>query len=183
MNPIKRSPNFVRIVFVPLMVMLLSLSAYLVAPSTAFAASSLPPLPNPSIAIQQQFTSQYPIFQAGAGIVGKQLSHNLITSDPAAPTNASTRISTMPTISTLLAANVVAHALGMIPTREMIRDGLTITMKPKVIILGSEMLAEQQTAKSLTLENAKIEAEHQTVRLELDTKTRIEHLKIQEFVR
>ncbi|HRH42962.1 MAG TPA: hypothetical protein PKY82_15135 [Pyrinomonadaceae bacterium] len=78
-------------------------------------------------------------------------------------------------------ANVVAHALGMIPTQEMIRDGLTISMKPKVIVLGSEMLAEQQTAKSLTLETAKIEAEHQSVRLEFDTKTRIEQIKIHDF--
>jgi hypothetical protein len=78
-------------------------------------------------------------------------------------------------------ANVVAHALGMIPTREMIRDGLTITMKPKVIVLGSEMLAEQQQAKTLNLENAKIEVAHSQVLLELDTKTRIEHLKIHDF--
>lgn len=78
-------------------------------------------------------------------------------------------------------ANVVAYAIGMIPTREMIRDGLTISMKPKVIVLGSEMLAEQQKAKSLNLETAKIEAEHQQVRLELDTKTRIEQLKIHDF--
>ncbi len=78
-------------------------------------------------------------------------------------------------------ANVVAHALGMIPTREMIRDGLTITMKPKVIVLGSEMLAEQQTAKALNLENAKIEVAQQSVSLELDTKTRIEQLKIHDF--
>ncbi|HMS43133.1 MAG TPA: hypothetical protein PKE69_23090, partial [Pyrinomonadaceae bacterium] len=78
-------------------------------------------------------------------------------------------------------ANVVAHALGMIPTREMIRDGLSITMKPKVIVLGSEMLAEQQTAKALNLENAKIEVAQQSVNLELDTKTRIEQLKIHDF--
>lgn len=78
-------------------------------------------------------------------------------------------------------ANVVAYAIGMIPTREMIRDGLTISMKPKVIVLGSEMLAEQQKTKSLNLETARIEAEHQTVRLELDTKTRIEQLKIHDF--
>lgn len=76
---------------------------------------------------------------------------------------------------------VVAYAIGMIPTREMIRDGLTISMKPKVIVLGSEMLAEQQQAKSLNLETAKIEAEHRSVRLELDTKTRIEQLKIHDF--
>ena len=78
-------------------------------------------------------------------------------------------------------ANVVAYAIGMIPTREMIRDGLTISMKPKVIVLGSEMLAEQQKAKSLNLETARIEAEQQSVRLELDTKTRIEQLKIHDF--
>ncbi|MEP6902845.1 MAG: hypothetical protein ABJA66_13920 [Actinomycetota bacterium] len=76
---------------------------------------------------------------------------------------------------------VVAHAMGMIPTREMIRDGLTITMKPKVIVLGSEMLAEQKKAKTLNLENAKIEVAHSQVLLELDTKTRIEQLKITDF--
>jgi hypothetical protein len=76
---------------------------------------------------------------------------------------------------------VVAHALSMIPTREMIRDGLTITMKPKVIVLGSEILAEQQKARALNLETARIEAEHQSVRLELNTKTRIEQLKIHDF--
>lgn len=78
-------------------------------------------------------------------------------------------------------ANVVAYAIGMIPTREMIRDGLTISMKPKVIVLGSEMVAEQQKSKALNLETAKIEAEHQQVCLELDTKTRIEQLKIHDF--
>lgn len=78
-------------------------------------------------------------------------------------------------------ANVVAHAIGMVPTREMIRDGLTITMKPKVIVLGSEMIAEQQKTKALNLETARLEAEHQTVRLELDTKNRIEQLKIHDF--
>ncbi|HEX8637465.1 MAG TPA: hypothetical protein VF692_05335 [Pyrinomonadaceae bacterium] len=78
-------------------------------------------------------------------------------------------------------ANVVAHALQLIPTREMIRDGLTISMKPKVIVLGSEMIAEQQKARELSLETAKIEAEHQQVRLELDTKARIEQLKINDF--
>lgn len=78
-------------------------------------------------------------------------------------------------------ANVVAHALGMIPTREMIRDGLTITMKPKVIILGSEMVAEQQQVKSLNLETAKIDAARQWVKVELDTKNRIEQLKFQDF--
>lgn len=67
MNPIKRSHKFVRIVFVPLMVMLLSLSAYVVAPSTAFAASILPPLSNPSIDIQQKIQALMQQLNAPAG--------------------------------------------------------------------------------------------------------------------
>jgi hypothetical protein len=78
-------------------------------------------------------------------------------------------------------ATVVAKAMGMIPTREMIRDGLTISVKPKVIVLGSEMIAEQQRTRQLNLERARIEAETESVRLELDTKTRIEQLKINDF--
>lgn len=78
-------------------------------------------------------------------------------------------------------ANVVAHALGLIPTREMIRDGLTISMKPKVIVLGSEMIAEQQRSRAMNLETARIEAEREQVRLELDAKARIEQLKITDF--
>ena len=69
----------------------------------------------------------------------------------------------------------------MIPTRETIRDGLTITMKPKVIVLGSEMIAEQNRSRELNLETAKIEAEHSRVRLELDTKIRIEQSKVDDF--
>jgi hypothetical protein len=80
-------------------------------------------------------------------------------------------------------ATVVARAMGMIPTREMIRDGMTITMKPKVILLGSEMLAEQKRVRELNLETVKIEAETQAVRVESETKTRIEQLKLVEFER
>ena len=76
---------------------------------------------------------------------------------------------------------VVAGAMGMIPTRETIRDDLTITMKPKVIVLGSEMIAEQNRSRELNLETAKIEAEHSRVRLELDTKIRIEQSKAADF--
>ncbi len=76
---------------------------------------------------------------------------------------------------------VVAGACAMIPKRETIRDGLTITMKPKVIVLGSEMIAEQNRSRELNLETAKIEAEHSRVRLELDTKIRIEQSKVDDF--
>ena len=78
-------------------------------------------------------------------------------------------------------STVVAGAVSMIPTQETIRGGLTITMKPKVIVLGSEMIAEQNRSRELNLENAKIEAEHSRVRLELDTKIHIEQSKAADF--
>lgn len=75
---------------------------------------------------------------------------------------------------------VVAQAIGMVPTKEMIRDGLVITMKPKVIVLGSEMIAERNLARTLALETAKVEAERTTLGLELDSKRRIEKLRVDE---
>lgn len=78
---------------------------------------------------------------------------------------------------------VVAQALNMVPTREMISDGLVITMKPKVIVLGSEMIAERNLARGLSLEVAKVDAEHAAVELELDSKRRIEQIRVDEFSR
>lgn len=77
--------------------------------------------------------------------------------------------------------NVVAHAMEIIPTRDAIRDDLTITMKPKVILLGSEMVAEQQKTRQLNLEMETIEASRQQIKLELDTSRQIEQLKINDF--
>lgn len=76
---------------------------------------------------------------------------------------------------------VVAQALSMVPTREMIRDGLVITMKPKVIVLGSEMLAERKLARDLALQTARINAEQTAIELELDSKRQIEQIKVDEF--
>jgi hypothetical protein len=76
---------------------------------------------------------------------------------------------------------VVAQALNMVPTPEMIRDGLIITMKPKVIVLGSEMIAERNLARQLSLETARVEAEHASVALELDSKRRIEEIRVEDF--
>lgn len=73
---------------------------------------------------------------------------------------------------------VAAQAIGLVPTREMIRDGLAITMKPKVIVLGSEMIAEQNLRKTLSLETAKVDAERVSLELELDSKQRIEQIKV-----
>lgn len=74
---------------------------------------------------------------------------------------------------------VAAQAIGMVPTPEMIRDGLTIEMKPKVIILGSEMIAERNLAQSLRLETEKVNAERTAIELELDAKRRIEQMKVE----
>ena len=75
---------------------------------------------------------------------------------------------------------MIAQALGMVPTREMVRDALVITMKPKVIVLGSEMIAERNLARTLALEKAKVDAERIHLELEVDAKRRIEQLKVDE---
>ena len=74
---------------------------------------------------------------------------------------------------------VAAQAIGMVPTPEMIRDGLTIEMKPKVIILGSEMIAERNLAQSLRLEREKVNAERTAIELVLDSKRRIEQMRVE----
>lgn len=76
---------------------------------------------------------------------------------------------------------VAAQAIGMVPTPEMIRDGLTITMKPKVIILGSEIAAEQKLARELRLEATRTEAETRTIEAELESKQQIERLRVSGF--
>ena len=74
---------------------------------------------------------------------------------------------------------VAAQAIGMVPTPEMIRDGLTIEMRPKVIVLGSEMIAERNLTQSLRLETEKVDAQRTALELELDSKRRIEQMKIE----
>lgn len=75
---------------------------------------------------------------------------------------------------------VVAQALSMVPTPDMIRDELVITMKPKVIVLGSEMIAERNLARTLALETAKVDAKRTTLELEINSRQRIEKLKVDE---
>lgn len=76
---------------------------------------------------------------------------------------------------------VAAQAIGMVPTPEMVRDGLTIEMKPKVIVLGSEMAAEQKLTRELRLEAARADAETRTVEIEVEAKASIERLKVTGF--
>ncbi|HMS09885.1 MAG TPA: hypothetical protein PKE66_10410, partial [Pyrinomonadaceae bacterium] len=74
---------------------------------------------------------------------------------------------------------VASQAINLVPTKEMIRDGLVITMKPKVIVLGSEIAAEQKLTRSLQLETEKVDAERTAIELELDSKRRIEQMKVE----
>ena len=76
---------------------------------------------------------------------------------------------------------VATQAIGMVPTPEMIRDGLTIEMKPKVIILGSEMAAEQKLTRELRLEAARAEAETRAIEVEVEAKASIERMKVTGF--
>ena len=76
---------------------------------------------------------------------------------------------------------VAAQAIGMVPTPEMIRDGLTIEMKPKVIVLGSEMAAEQKLTRELRIEAARAEAKTRTIEIEVEAKASIERLKVTGF--
>lgn len=75
---------------------------------------------------------------------------------------------------------IVSQAIGMVPTKEMIRDGLTIEMKPKVIVLGSEMIAERNLTQSLRLETERASAQRTAIELEVDAKRQIEQLRVNE---
>src|SRR5690606_2589585 len=76
---------------------------------------------------------------------------------------------------------VAAQAIGMVPTPEMIRDGLTVEMKPKVIILGSEIAAEQRLTRELRLDATRADAETRALAAEIESKERIERLKVSGF--
>ena len=76
---------------------------------------------------------------------------------------------------------VAAQAIGMVPTPEIIRDGLTIEMKPKVIILGSEIAAEQKLTRELRLDATRAEAETRAVAAEIESKEQIERLRVSGF--
>ena len=76
---------------------------------------------------------------------------------------------------------VAAQAIGMVPTPAMIRDGLTIEMRPKVVILGSEVAAEQKLTRELRLEATRAETETRAVEIEAKTRNNIERLKVAGF--
>lgn len=78
-------------------------------------------------------------------------------------------------------AATVARAMQMIPTVAMIRDGMRIEMKPKVILLGSEMRAESVRAAKLELETASIRKAQTELEIEVQAAKNIAEIKVKTF--
>ncbi|MDQ3063888.1 MAG: hypothetical protein M3R14_13660, partial [Acidobacteriota bacterium] len=72
----------------------------------------------------------------------------------------------------------VARAMQMIPTISAIRDGMRIEMKPKVILLGSEMRAEQVKMAKLQLETESTQKAQKELAIEIETKKEIAEIKV-----
>jgi len=72
----------------------------------------------------------------------------------------------------------VARAMGMIPTIAMIRDGMRIEMRPKVILLGSEMQAEQVKSAKLQLENETTRKAQTELAIEIGANKEIAEFKV-----
>jgi hypothetical protein len=72
----------------------------------------------------------------------------------------------------------VARAMGMVPTVATIRDGMRIEMRPKVILLGSEMRAEQTRAAKLALETQITSRAQTEVAIEIEVQKEIAEIKI-----
>ena len=72
----------------------------------------------------------------------------------------------------------VERAMAMIPTIPTIRDGMRIEMRPKVIILGSEMRAEQAIAAKLELEMQEAHKAQTEIAIELQAQQEIADIKV-----
>lgn len=72
----------------------------------------------------------------------------------------------------------VARAMGMIPTVAAIRDGMRIEMRPKVILLGSEMRAEQTKAAKLELESQTARKAQSEIAIEIQAQKDIAEIKV-----
>lgn len=72
----------------------------------------------------------------------------------------------------------VQRAMDMVPSLAAIRDGMRIEMRPKVILLGSEMRAEQTRAAKLELEK-QIAGKAQTeIAIEIEAQKDIAEIKV-----
>jgi hypothetical protein len=78
-------------------------------------------------------------------------------------------------------AATIARAMQMIPTVAMIRDGMRIEMKPKVILLGSEMRAESVRVAKLELETASIRRAQTELEIEVQVAKNIAEIKVKTF--
>lgn len=76
----------------------------------------------------------------------------------------------------------VLRAMSMIPTVPMIRDGMRIEMRPKVILLGSEMQAEQVKSAKLKLETETVNKAHNEIFLELQANKEIAEIKVKSAI-
>ncbi len=72
----------------------------------------------------------------------------------------------------------VARAMQMIPTIQTIRDVMRIEMRPKVILLGSEMRAEQAKSAKLELETDITHKAQTEIAIEIETKKEIAEFKV-----
>ncbi len=74
--------------------------------------------------------------------------------------------------------STVMRAMAMVPTVAAIRDGMRIEMRPKVILLGSEMRAEQTKAARLELETEQNRKEKTEIAIEMQAKKDIAEIKV-----
>ncbi|MDQ3042626.1 MAG: hypothetical protein M3R11_09680, partial [Acidobacteriota bacterium] len=72
----------------------------------------------------------------------------------------------------------VARAMQMVPTPPVIRDGMRIKMRPKVILLGSEMRAEQTRAAKLELETQTTNRAQTEIAIEIEAQKEIAEIKV-----
>lgn len=72
----------------------------------------------------------------------------------------------------------VERAMALVPTVSAIRDGMRIEMRPKVILLGSEMRAEQVNSAKLDLEVQENRQARTQIALELEASKEIADIKI-----
>lgn len=76
----------------------------------------------------------------------------------------------------------ILRAMGMVPTISAIRDGMRIQMRPKVILLGSEMQAEQVKSAKLKLEKETVNQAHNEIFLELQATKEIAEIKVKSAI-
>ena len=72
----------------------------------------------------------------------------------------------------------VMRAMGMIPTPAAIRDGMRIEMRPKVILLGSEMRAEQTQVAKIELEKQMTNKAQTEIAIEIEAQKAINDIKV-----